>query len=240
MRLCMADIRTPWRTSGATGLRRDPVNDRSAVDQSLRLHLIRHGETAWSLSGQHTGRTDLALTAQGEAQACSLAPLLDAIHFDAVFTSPALRARRTWQLAGPALPAAVVEPDLAEWDYGQYEGKTSSEIRRDRPGWNCYRDGCPGGESPGDVSTRVDRLIARLGRLRGNVALFSHGELGCCLAARWTGLPVEQGEHLQLGTASLSILAFNPAHAGLAVIALWNLSARQADASAGQGAVPSS
>jgi len=203
MRPCAAHTKPPWRTNPSTGSRRDPVNDRCTVDQNLRLHLIRHGKTVWSLTGQHTGRTDLALTTQGEGQARALKPLLDAIRFDAVFTSPALRARRTCELAGPALPAAVVEPDLAEWDYGQYEGKVSSDIRKDRPGWNCYRDGCPGGESPGDVSNRADRLIARLCRLGGNVALFSHGEFGCSLAARWIGLPVEQGEHLQLGTASL-------------------------------------
>ena len=194
------------------------------VDQSLRLHLIRHGETPWSLSGQHTGRTDLALTVEGEWQARSLCLLLDAIRFDAVFTSPALRARQTYALAGPTAPAAVIEPDLAEWDYGLYEGKTSSDIRHDRPGWNCYRDGAPGGESAKDVSDRADRLITRLCRLRGNVALFSHGEFGCSLAARWIGLQITQGEHLQLGTASLSILAFNPVHAGLQVIACWNLS----------------
>lgn len=196
----------------------------AAVDQSLRLHLIRHGETLWSRSGQHTGRTDLALTAHGEQQARSLKSLLDTIRFDAVFTSPALRARQTYALAGPVAPAAFVDPDLAEWDYGQYEGKTSSDIRRDRPGWNCYRDGCPGGESPSDVSDRADRLIARLCCLRGNVALFSHGEFGCSLAARWIGLQLSLGEHLQFGTASLSVLAFNPAHAELHVIACWNLS----------------
>jgi len=201
----------------------------STADQSLRLHLIRHGETAWSRTGQHTGRTDLALTARGEGQARSLKPLLEAIRFDAVLTSPALRARQTHELAGPALPA-VVEPDLAEWDYGAYEGKASSDIQKDRPGWDCYRDGAPGGESPGDVSDRADRLIARLCRLHGNIALFSHGEFGCSLAARWIGLPVLQGEHLQLGTASLSILAFNPAHPGLQVIARWNLVAQPADA----------
>ncbi len=205
------------------------MNGWSTVDQSLRLHLIRHGETAWSQSGQHTGRTDLALTAHGEAQALSLRPLLGTIRFASVFTSPASRARRTCELAGPGLPAAAIDPDLAEWDYGQYEGRVSSDIRKDRPGWNCYRDGCPGGESPGDVSNRADRLIARLRRLGGNVALFSHGEFGCSLAARWIGLPVEQGEHLQLGTASLSILGFNPAYPGLHVIAQWNSSAQAAD-----------
>jgi broad specificity phosphatase PhoE len=205
------------------------VNDWSAIDQSLRLHLIRHGETAWSLSGQHTGRTDIPLTTHGEAQARSLEPLLGAIQFDTVFTSPAWRARRTCELADPGLPVAEIEPDLAEWDYGQYEGKVSSDIQKDQPGWNCYRDGCPGGESPGDVSNRADRLIARLCRLSGNVALFSHGQFGCSLAARWIGLPVMQGAHLQLGTASLSILGFNPVHPGLHVIVQWNSSAQASD-----------
>ena len=178
----------------------------STVGQSLRLHLIRHGETLWSLSGQHTGRTDLALTAQGERQARSLKPLLDTIRIDAVFTSPALRARQTYALAGPAAPAVVVEPDLAEWDYGQYEGKTSGDIRRDRPGWNCYRDGCPGGESPSDVSDRADRLIARLCRLRGNVALFSHGHLLRVLITTWLGLSPEDGRLFALSTASITVL----------------------------------
>lgn len=191
----------------------------------LRLYLVRHGETAWSLSGQHTGRTDLALTTHGETQARALKPLLGTFPFDAVFTSPARRARQTCALAGPALPAAVAEPDLAEWDYGSYEGKTSVDIRKDRPGWNIYRDGCPGGESPADVSDRADRLIARLRLLGGNVALFSHGQFGCSLAARWIGLPVMQAEHFQLETATLSILAFNPSHPDLSVIAGWNISA---------------
>jgi len=200
------------------------MNDPPSVpDRSLRLHLIRHGETAWSLSGQHTGRTDIPLTAGGEAQARALEPRLRLIRFDAVFTSPALRARRTCELAGPVGPAATIDPDLAEWDYGLYEGRTSRDIRKDRPGWNCYRDGCPGGESPDDVSHRADRLIARLCRLSENVALFSHGEFGCSLAARWIGLPVMQAAHFQLATASLSILGFNPDHPGLRVIAQWNV-----------------
>ncbi len=195
----------------------------SAIDQSLRLYLIRHGETEWSLSGQHTGRTDVALTSHGEAQARALQPLLDRTRFNTVLTSPAARARRTCELAGPGLPAPAIEPDLAEWDYGRCEGRTSADIRLDRPGWNCYRDGCPGGESAGDVSARADRLLARLRRLHGNVALFSHGEFGCSLGARWIGLPVLQGEHLLLGTASLSILGFNPSHPGLHVIVQWNM-----------------
>jgi broad specificity phosphatase PhoE len=201
------------------------VNGISSIDPNLRLHLIRHGETVWSLSGRHTGRTDVALTVNGETQARSVGELLRAIPFAAVFTSPASRARRTCDLAHPGLPVPTVDPDMAEWDYGQYEGKTSSEILKDRPGWSCYRDGAPGGESAADVSKRADRLISRLCRLSGNVAMFSHGEFGCGLAARWIGLPVEQGEHLQMATASLSILGFNPAHRGLRVIAQWNQSA---------------
>jgi broad specificity phosphatase PhoE len=204
------------------------VNGKSGVDPNLRLHLIRHGETAWSLSGRHTGRTDVALTVNGETQARSIGELLRAIPFAAVFTSPASRARRTCDLAHRGLPVAAVDPELAEWDYGQYEGKTSSDIWKDRPGWNCYRDGAPGGESAADVSRRADRLISRLCRLSGNVALFSHGEFGCGLAARWIGLPVEQGEHLQMATASLSIIGFNPAHPGLRVIDEWNRRARGA------------
>ncbi len=126
------------------------------------LYYIRHGETAWSLTGQHTGRTDLALTETGEGQAIALAPWLGAIAFTHVFTSPLQRARRTCALAGLAA-AALVEPDLAEWDYGDYEGELSSDIRRRRPGWSVFRDGCPGGESPGQIAGRP--LLAR--RLRG-------------------------------------------------------------------------
>ena len=179
------------------------------------------------MSGQHTGRTDVALTAHGEAQARALQPLLEHIHFNTVLTSPAARARRTCELASPGTPTAMIEPDLAEWDYGRYEGKTSSDIRKDRPGWDCYRDGCPGGESACDVSNRADRLLAQLCQRRGNVALFSHGQFGCSLAVRWIGLHVLQGQHLQLGTASLSILGFNPSHPGLHVIAQWNMAANE-------------
>ena len=190
----------------------------------LRLYLIRHGETEWSLSGQHTGRTDLALTAAGEDQARALEPMLRAISFDHVLTSPARRAQSTCALAGLSR-AAEVEPDLAEWDYGDYEGRTSRDIRQDRPGWNVFRDGCPGGESVEAVTLRADRLIARGAAFHGNVALFSSGQFGCSLAARWIGLPVLQAQHLQLETASLSILALNPSHPGLRVIAQWNMPA---------------
>jgi broad specificity phosphatase PhoE len=187
----------------------------------LSLYLIRHGQTEWSLSGQHTGRTDIPLTARGEAEARALIPWLKQVQFGLVLTSPRQRARRTCELVGLSL-VAEIEPDLAEWDYGDYEGKLSSEIRQERPGWNIFRDGCPHGEMPTDVSDRADRLIARLCAMNGNVALFSHGEFGLVLAARWIGLPVVEGQHFTLDTASLSILGYNPAHPEVRVIALWN------------------
>jgi broad specificity phosphatase PhoE len=187
----------------------------------LKLYFVRHGETEWSVSGQHTGRTDIPLTPQGEDEARALAPWLKAIQFARVFTSPRQRARRTCELAGLGANAEL-EPDLAEWDYGDYEGKLSSDIRKLRPHWNVFQDGCPGGEMPAQISDRADRLIARLCTMEGNVALFSHGEFGPALAARWIGLQVVEGQHLMLGTASLSILGYSAAHPGVRVIALWN------------------
>lgn len=187
----------------------------------LRLYLVRHGDTEWSLSGQHTGRTDLALTTRGQNQARALAPVLRAIQFGRVLTSPARRAQETCALAGLA-GSAEIEPDLEEWDYGEYEGRTSRDIRLERPGWNVFRDGCPGGESVDAVSQRADRLIMRSAAFSGNIALFSSGQFGCCLAARWIGLPAVQAQHLMLGTASISVLAYNPDHPDLQVIAHWN------------------
>lgn len=187
----------------------------------LRLYLIRHGETEWSLSGQHTGRTDLPLTAHGEDEARQLAPRLRHIQFARVLTSPRQRARRTCELAGLGA-AAETEPDLAEWDYGDYEGLLTADVRKLRPGWNVFRDGCPGGEMPAAVSDRADRLIAHLCTLDGNVALFSHGEFACVLAARWIGLPVVEGQHFSVDAASLGILGYNPGHPEVRVIALWN------------------
>ena len=189
----------------------------------LSLYLIRHGETEWSLTGQHTGRTDIPLTAQGEDQARELVPWLQHVHFTRVLTSPRQRARRTCALAGLGA-SAEIEQDLQEWDYGDYEGKLSLDIRKQRPGWNVFQDGCPGGETPEQVTARADRLIAHLCTMDGQVALFSHGEFGLALAARWIGLPVIDGQHLLLGTASLSILGYNPAHPEIRVIALWNAS----------------
>ena len=192
-----------------------------ARNAPLRVYLVRHGQTEWSMSGQHTGRTDIALTAQGEAEARELAPWLDKIAFRHVLCSPLRRARRTCELAGLGSQADI-EPDLAEWNYGDYEGRRSPDIRKDRPGWNAFRDGCPGGEMPDQIAARADRLIARLHAMEGNVALFSHGEFLLALAARWIGLPVIEGQHFLLGTASLGILGCNPAHPEVPVIALWN------------------
>lgn len=188
---------------------------------TLRITLVRHGETAWSLSGQHTGRTDLALTPHGEEHARALEPMLGNTQFTRVLTSPARRAQQTCAMAG-VQRAAEVEPDLAEWDYGEYEGRTSHDIHRERPGWNVFRDGCPGGETVDAVSRRADRLIARIAAWSGNVALFSSGQFGCSLAMRWIGLPVVHAQHLQFGTASIGILAYSPTHLDLRVIARWN------------------
>ena len=187
----------------------------------LCLYLIRHGETPWSLSGRHTGRTDMALTAQGEAQARLLAQRLRGIPFARTLSSPLRRAQQTCRLAGLG-NSEEIEPELAEWDYGAYEGLRSLEIRAKRPGWNLYSDGCPGGEAPAQVSERADQLIVRLRPLEGNVALFSHGHFGAALAARWIGLPVARAQHFPLATASISILGYKPDRSDVAVIVLWN------------------
>ena len=187
----------------------------------VQVYLIRHGETAWSLTGQHTGRTDIALTENGEAEARELAPRLALIRFSRVLVSPRLRARQTCALAGLAQECEI-EPDLAEWDFGDYEGLLSADIRKTHPEWNAWRDGSPGGELPDDVSVRADRLIAHLNTMHGNVALFSHGQFGASLAARWIGLPIINGQHFVLHTASISRLSHDPAHPSLRVIALWN------------------
>jgi probable phosphoglycerate mutase len=188
------------------------------------LYLVRHGETAWSLSGQHTGRTDIPLTEQGEQDARKLADRLHAVKFSRVFTSPLQRARRTCELAELG-DVAKIEPDLAEWDYGEYEGQRPTDIRKSRPDWNVFRDGCPGGESTAQVSERADRLIAGLRTMEGNIALFSHGHFGRVLAARWIGLQIRQAQHLLLGTASVSILGYEHNLAEAPAIVLWNAGA---------------
>lgn len=190
----------------------------------LQLYFIRHGETAWSLSGQHTGRTDLPLTPHGEAMARALAPMLRGLPFTQVLTSPRLRARSTCALAGFGAGAAQTEPDLAEWDYGDYEGLRTAQVHLQRPGWDVWEDGCPGGEMPVEVAARADRLIERLGGLSGKVALFSHGQIGRVLAARWIGLPAAQGQHFAIDPASIGILGAETHHPQRRVISLWNAS----------------
>jgi broad specificity phosphatase PhoE len=188
------------------------------------VYLIRHGETAWSLSGQHTGRTDLPLTAHGRAESRALGERLRATAFAHVFTSPLERARQTCELVGLG-SAMEVEADLTEWDYGDYEGRRLIDIRQDRPDWSLFRDGCPNGEMPSQVSGRADRLIARLRALRGTSAVCSHGHFGRVLAARWIGLPVEEARHFLLGTASLSVLGYEHHRANEPAIVAWNAAA---------------
>jgi probable phosphoglycerate mutase len=182
--------------------------------------LVRHGETAWSLSGQHTGRTDLPLTERGESQARALAARLHGSGFAAVLTSPSQRAVRTCQLAGFATGAAV-EPDLAEWDYGRYEGRRTADILEESPGWQLFRDGCPGGETPGAIAARADRIVARLRAIGGDVVVFSSGHILRVLAARWLGLEPAAGRFVMLGTASLSMIGYEH-NLSEPTIRLWN------------------
>lgn len=193
----------------------------------LRLYLIRHGETEWSLSGQHTGRADIPLTAHGEDEARDVGRRLRKVSFAHVLTSQLQRAQQTCALA-ELEPKPDVEPDLAEWDYGEYEGRTHAEINQSRPDWNLFRDGCPGGETPAHVSGRADRLIARLRALDGNVALFSHGHMGRVLAARWIGLSVQQAQPFLFSTAALSILCYEHDRTDQPAIDLWNSSSAEA------------
>jgi len=187
-----------------------------------QIYLIRHGRTAWTVTGQHTGATDIPLTDEGEAQARSLATHLDGLSFAHVFSSPRRRAQRTCELAG--LGARMqVEPDLAEWDYGDYEGLTSRQIDERRPGWDVFEDGPPGGETPAEIAARADHLIARLDGMSGRIALFSHGHFSRVFAARWLGQPVTLGRSLVLGEAATNVLGYDPGHPGQRVILLWNL-----------------
>jgi len=202
----------------------------------LWLYLIRHGGTAWSISGQHTGQTDIPLTPGGEHEATGLKHRLDNIEFAHVLTSPRQRARRTCELVGLD-GSAQIDSDLAEWDYGDYEGRRSADIRAERPGWNIFRDGCPGGETPAQVSDRADRLIAHLRSLDGTVALFSHGQFGSVLAVRWIGLPSFEAQHLRLDTASLSVLGNDPHHPEVPIIASWNTTGEETVGSPGMSRV---
>ena len=184
------------------------------------IYLARHGETAWTISGQHTGRTDLPLTRRGERNAANLGDRLRGLTFSRVLVSPLQRARRTCELAGFAAGAEVV-PDLTEWDYGAYEGLRTAEIRRERPDWNLFRDGCPGGESVAEIGARADRVLARLRAAPGDVLVFAHGHIIRVLAARWLGLPAQDARFFYLGTAALCVLGYEHTP-DEPVIRLWN------------------
>jgi probable phosphoglycerate mutase len=185
------------------------------------VYLARHGETAWSITGQHTGLTDLPLTARGESNARRLRDRLLGLTFAKVFTSPLKRTRRTCELAGFGA-VAEVDSDLVEWDYGQYEGRTSTDILKERPDWQLFRDGCPGGETPQQVGARADRFVNRLRAVQGDVLVFSSGHFIRMVAARWLGLEVSApGSHFLLSTASLSALGYEN-NLSRRVIRLWN------------------
>lgn len=185
------------------------------------VYLARHGETAWTISGQHTGLTDLPLTERGERTARRLGERLKGLTFVKVLTSPLQRAARTCELAGFKL-VAEVDKDLVEWDYGQYEGRRTAEIRAERPGWELFRDGCPGGESPQQVSVRADRIVRRVRDVSGNVLIFTSGHFMRVLATRWLGLePTVTCKFFMLSTASSSALGYEH-EMTRPVIRLWN------------------
>ena len=172
-----------------------------------KIYLIRHGETEWSRDGKHTGVTDVSLTDHGRQTARSLRPVLAREQFVLVLTSPLQRARETCELAGLAKDSRV-EPDLMEWNYGDYEGLTTKQIQSARPGWSVFHHGCPGGESPEQVAARADHMLAKVRATDGNVALFAHGHILRVIAARWVNQPPSFGEHLLLDTATLSVLGY--------------------------------
>jgi probable phosphoglycerate mutase len=184
----------------------------------MNAFCIRHGETEWSLNGRHTGATDIPLTANGRRLAARLRPKLAAHTFSLVLVSPLGRARETCTLAGLG-EAAVVDPDLVEWNYGDYEGLTPAQIHADRPGWLVFRDGCPGGETPDEVAARVDRVVARARAADGDVALFAHGHVLRVLGARWIGLAPLEGQRFLLDTGTLCVLG---QYRDAAAIRIWN------------------
>lgn len=185
---------------------------------SQEVWLIRHGATEWSVSGQHTGTTDLPLLPEGEQAARALAQRLTGVDFARVLTSPLQRARRTAELAGLGDRLEVAD-DLREWDYGEYEGRTTGDIREHRPGWTLWTDGVPAGEAAAGVAARVDRVIDDVRRTDGTVAIFAHGHLLRVFGARWCGWPPEEGRRLALGTAAVSVLGYERE---TAVIVHWN------------------
>jgi probable phosphoglycerate mutase len=186
--------------------------------QVQQVYLIRHGETEWSVSGQHTSITDIPLTENGRKQAKLLQPVLARETFAQVLTSPLQRARKTCELAGLG-EGAVIDRDLVEWHYGEYEGLTTEQIHAQALGWMLFSDGCPGGESPEQVGARVDRAIARVQAVEGHVALFAHGHVLRVFAARWLGLPAAAGGHFLLETGTLNILSY---YRDIPAVQSWN------------------
>ncbi len=204
--------------------RRRQARDRSvglaASDALAVVYLARHGETAWSLTGQHTGLTDLPLTERGEQNARALGERLIGLKFAKVFTSPLQRAARTCELAGFGA-IAEVDRDLLEWNYGDYEGRRTAEIHAERPDWQLFRDGCPAGETPDEVGARADRVVSRVRAIQGDVLLFSSGHFLRVLAARWLGVEPGAGRFFLLSTASLSALGYEH-NLSQPVIRLWD------------------
>ncbi len=184
----------------------------------MQVYTIRHGETAWSLTGQHTGTTDIPLTENGRRLAKRLRVVLARQTFAKVLVSPMQRARDTCALAGLDA-AAVVDRDLVEWNYGDYEGLTPKQIHEKAPGWLIFRDGCPGGETPDQISARVDRVIAQVRAVAGNVALFAHGHVLRVLVARWIALPAAAGQHFLLDTGTLCVLGY---YGDIPAVKTWN------------------
>jgi probable phosphoglycerate mutase len=195
-----------------------PPNDDETHVLARRAILIRHGETEWTLSGQHTGITDIPLTEHGRETARQLAPLAAKTRFVLVLTSPLHRARETCELAGLG-DQAQIEPDLIEWNYGEFEGLTTKEIHERQPGWMLFTDGCPGGEGPAAVAARADRVIARIRAIEGDVALFAHGHFFRVVVARWLGLPAAAGSHFLLDPATVSVLSH---YRGIPAVKGWN------------------
>jgi len=188
------------------------------TEPQQQVFVVRHGETEWSLSGQHTGTTDIPLTERGRQVAGLLQPLLAKESFALVLTSPLQRARETCRLAGFG-DVAKVEPDLVEWNYGRYEGLTTGQIQAAAPDWLLFRDGCPDGERPDEIAARVDRVIAKLRAVKGDILLFAHGHVLRVLAIRWIGLPPLAGQHLLLDTATMNVLGY---YRGVPAVKRWN------------------
>ncbi|MFZ0707791.1 MAG: histidine phosphatase family protein [Candidatus Korobacteraceae bacterium] len=184
------------------------------------IYLARHGETAWTVSGQHTGLTDLPLTKHGEQNAIHLGERLKGLAFAKVFASPLQRARKTCELAGFGA-VAEIDPDLVEWNYGEYEGLTSAQVHAKNPDWRLFRDGCPGGESVAQIGARANRVVARVRAIQGDVLLFSSGHFLRVLASRWLGLDASAGQYFLLSTAALSQLGYEH-DLSEPVIRLWN------------------